>query len=252
MQTHPLLPKLKRLRLSGMASSLDLRAQAAIEQSMAPQEFLALLLDDEIERRDQSRLGRRIKEAGLDETKTLARFDFAASPAAPKGLLMDLAACRFIEQARNILFAGPTGTGKSHLAQALSFEALKRGYRVLCRPISHALSALYASRADGTYARLKSRMVNVDLLVLDDFGLLPLNAQAVEDLYELICERYERRAIIVTSNRAPEEWAEVFGNALLASAALDRLTDNAHIMTLSGKSYRQRNRAQIDKIEGEK
>jgi len=131
MLTHPLLPKLKSLRLSGMVHTLEQRAQTAQEQSLSPLEFLALLLDDEIERREQNRLRRRIKEAGLDKSKTLARFDFAAAPQAPKTLLADLALCRFIERAENVLFAGPTGTGKSHLAQALTHEAIRHGYRAL-------------------------------------------------------------------------------------------------------------------------
>jgi len=246
MLTHPLLPKLKTLKLSGMLSTLEQRVEMAHERSLSPLEFLALLLDDEIERREQSRLRSRIKEAGLDESKTLARFDFAAAPHAPKMLLADLALCQFVERAENLLFIGPTGTGKSHLAQALAHEAVRRGYRALVRPVHTVLGALYASRADGTYPRLRSRLVHVDVLAMDDFGLVPLSAQAVEDLYEIIRERYERRPILLTSNRAPDEWAEVFGNPLLASAALDRLTHHAHILTLTGKSYRQRKTRRIE------
>jgi len=242
MLTHPLLPKLKILKLAGMVQTLEERARTAQDQALSPVEFLALLLDDEIERRDQGRLRRHLQEAALDEGKTLARFDYAAAPQAPKALLSDLALGRFVERAENLLFVGPSGTGKSHLAQAVAYEAIKRGYRALFRPVHTALGALHAGRADGTYARLRARLVNVDLLILDDFGLLPLSAQGAEDLYDLIRERYERRPILLTSNRAPEEWAEVFGNPLLASAALDRLTHHAHIVTLAGASYRQRNR----------
>jgi DNA replication protein DnaC len=242
MLSHPLLPKLKKLKLSGMLETLELRAETAREETQSPLEFLALLLDDEIDRREQGRLRRRIKEAGLEEGKTLARFDFAAAPRVPKNLLADLAFCRFVERSENVLFVGPTGTGKSHLAQALAYEAIKRGRRVLYRPVHTILAGLHAARADGTYPRHRARLLNVDVLILDDFGLVPLSPQGVEDLYEIIRERYEERSILVTSNRAPEEWAEVFGNALLASAALDRLTHHAHIITLSGESYRQRQR----------
>jgi len=242
MLTHPLLPKLKALRLSGMAHSLDQRAQAARDRDLSPTEFLALMLDDEIERREQTRLANRIKQAGLEPEKTLARFDFAAAPAAPKSLLSDLALCRFVERAEPILFVGPTGTGKSHLAQALAYEAIKRGYQALFRPLHGLLASLRAARADATFTRLKNRVTRVDVLVLDDFGLVPLTPQGAEDLYEIIRERYERGTILMTSNRAPEEWAEVFGNPLMASAALDRLTHHAHILTLTGQSYRQRER----------
>lgn len=242
MLTHPLQPKLKALRLSGMMTTLETRAATARDQSLAPLEFLALLLDDEIDRRQQEGTRKRLKQAGLDENKTLARFDFAATPKVSKTLVADLALCRFVERGENLLFAGPTGTGKLHLCQALIHEAVRRGHHALFRPVHALLAQLHGARADGKYQRLRAQLIGVDVLGLDDFGLVPLPAAAVEDLYEIIRERYERRPILLTSNRAPEEWGEVFGNPLLASAALDRLTHHAHLITLTGDSYRQRQR----------
>ena len=247
MLTHPLLPKLKALRLSGMLETLEQRVATACEQTLSPLEFFALLLDDELERRRQKGLRRRMKQARLEEGKTLARFDFAVAAKAPKMLLADLALCRFVEHGENVLFVGPTGTGKSHLAQALAYEALAKGYRAYQAPTHTLLGQLQAARADGSHARLRARMINVDILLLDDFGLTPLSSQAVEDLYEIIRERYERRSIILTSNRSPDEWGEIFGNPLLASAALDRLTHHAHLIELTGDSYRQRQRKKRSK-----
>ncbi len=237
--THPLLPKLKQLRLSGMLNTLEVRAAQAVQGDLSPTEFLALLLDDELERRNQGQLQLRLQQAGCQEGKTLAHFDFGAVPGLNRSLVMELATCAFLGRQENILVCGPTGVGKSHLASALAYESIKRGHRVVMRPIHQLMADLHASRADGTYRRKMAKILLVDLLVLDDFGLRPLAEQAVDDLYEIISERYEQRSLIITSNRAMEEWPEVFGDGLLASAALDRLTHHSQTLVIRGRSYRQ-------------
>lgn len=242
MMPHPLMPKLRLLKLSGMLLTLDLRAAQAAERQLSATEFLALLLDDELERRAQQHLVHSLALSGCDSLKTIATFDFLAAPGINRTLIQDLATCAFIPRHENILLCGPSGVGKSHLANALAIEALKRDYRVLSRPAYRLLSDLQAARATGTHTRLMTRILACDLLVLDDFGLQPLSAQAVQDLYEIITERYERGSLIITSNRAFTEWAEVFNNDLLASAALDRLTHHTHTLTIRGDSFRQRNR----------
>jgi DNA replication protein DnaC len=242
MMPHPLMPKLRLLKLSGMLLTLDLRAAQAAERQLGATEFLALLLDDELERRAQQHLVHSLALSGCDSLKTISTFDFLAAPGINRTLIQDLAACAFIPRHENILLCGPSGVGKSHLANALAIEALKRDYRVLSRPAYRLLSDLQAARATGTHTRLMTRILACDLLVLDDFGLQPLSAQAVQDLYEIITERYERGSLIITSNRAFTEWAEVFNNDLLASAALDRLTHHTHTLTIRGDSFRQRNR----------
>ena len=242
MLTHPLLPKLRQLKLSGMALTLDTRAAQATAQKLSPTEFLVLLLDDELERRAGQSLNRRIKQSGCDPHKTLAHFDFSAVPALDRGFVTDLAAGTFIARHENILLSGPTGTGKSHIANAIAFEALKQERRVIFRNTARLLAELNAARAVGTHARLLRKILTVDLLVLDDFGLQPLSPQAAQDLYEIIAERYEHAALIVTSNRAFPEWGSVFNNDLLAGAALDRLTHHSHTLVIRGDSFRQRHR----------
>jgi DNA replication protein DnaC len=239
MLTHPLLPKLRQLCLSGMVNTLDLRAEQAQQQQLTPVEFLALLLDDELERRNQQHLTNRLITSGCNPQKTLGAFDFSVAVGVNRSLILDLATCAFIGRHENLLLCGPTGVGKTHLANALGLEALKRDLQVISKPVFRLLSDLNQARANGTYPRHLAQVVRCDLLILDDFGLQTLTPGMIQDLYEIFCERYEHGSVIVTSNRAFAEWAEVFNNDLLASAALDRLTHHAHTLVIQGESYRQ-------------
>ncbi len=242
MMSHPLLPKLRQLKLSGILNTLDVRVSQAVDQQLAPLEFLALLLDDELERRNQQRQILRLTQSGCDSNKTLAHFDFSAAPGINRILIQDLASCVFIQRHENLLMCGPTGVGKSHLANAIAIEAIQRGYRVSSKSTHRLLHDLQIARANGSYTYMFNRILSCDLLVLDDFGLQPISPQAAQDLYEIITERYEHGSLIITSNRAFEEWGEIFSNDLLASAALDRLTHHAHTLVIRGDSFRQRGR----------
>lgn len=239
ISTHPLLPKLKLLNLSGMLNTLEIRADQALHEKLSPLEFFALLLDDELERREQKHMDYRMGTSGCNPSKTLSSFDFNAAIGVNRSFITDLASCSFVQRHENILFCGPTGVGKSHLANALGVEALKHNLRVISKPTYRLLTDLNASRANGTFTRNFGAVLRCDLLIMDDFGLQALPASAIQDLYEIICERYETGSILVTSNRAFEEWPGVFENDLLSSAALDRLTHHSHSLIIQGESYRQ-------------
>lgn len=236
--THQLIPFLKRLRMSGVLETLDVRNQQAIEGQWTYVEFLARLLEDEVERRAQKQLSLRIRRAAINTTKSLEGFDFAFNPNVNRQQILDLATCSYIRQKRNVLICGPTGVGKTHLAQALTHEACRRGYSALFTNTYKMLQRINGGRADGTLERRVQTYLRQDLLVLDDFGLKPLTPPGPEDLYDIINERYERGSILLTSNRAPEEWPDLFGEPLLAAAGLDRLTHRAQVVVITGTSFR--------------
>ena len=239
---HELTPQLKRLRLSGVLETLELRNQQAIQERLSYIEFLGRLIQDEVERRAQKQLQLRVRRAAFRSDKTLESFDFTFNPTINRQQVLDLATCAYIAAKRNVLICGPTGVGKSHLAQALGHEACRRGYDVLFVSTPKMLAHLNGGRADGSYERRVQSYLRPDLLILDDFGLKPLSPPGPEDLLDIILERYERGSILLTSNRAPSEWPDLFGDPLMASAALDRLADRAHVLIITGASYRARDR----------
>jgi DNA replication protein DnaC len=235
---EPLAGLIKRLRLSGVLDTLEVRTQQAIAEQWTYPEFLGRLAQDEVERRAQKQLALRLRRSGINTTKTLETFDFAFNPGISRQQVFDLATCEFVRQHRNLLLCGQTGVGKSHLAQAVAHEAARQGFDILFTTAHRMLLHIQGGRADGTYEQRLARYARPALLVVDDFGLKPLPESGSADLYDVINERYERRSIVLTSNRAPAEWPELFDNPLLANAALDRLGHRAIVLTITGRSYR--------------
>lgn len=242
MLAHPLLPKLKQLRLSGIAQTLDERAAFAGVSSISHIDFLALLLDDELERRAQSRYQRRIQRAGFEDIKLLSQFNFDAAPNLDRTFVAHMGTCQFVQNRENWLIIGPTGVGKSHLAAAIGYEAIKKGYTVLWKDTAEMVADLACARDEGIFARRFKALIDTELLILDDFGLKPIPVQGAQDLYDIIRKRYEHGSIVLTSNRALDEWEQVFQDGLLASAGFDRLTHHARMTVLTGQSYRQTHR----------
>jgi DNA replication protein DnaC len=244
--THQLETPLKRLRLSGILESLDVRTQQAIDGQWSYGEFLSRLLEDEVARREHKQLTLRVRRATLNTSKTMEAFDFNFNPTINRQRVLDLATGDYIRAQRNVLLCGPTGVGKSHLAQALAHEACVQGFNVLFVQTHKMLQHINGGRADDTRDRRLQPYLRSDLLVLDDFGLRPLQPPGPEDLYDIIDGRYERGSLLLTSNRAPNEWPELFGDPLLASAGLDRLLHHAEVMVITGSSFRAQGRQQLE------
>jgi DNA replication protein DnaC len=238
MTSTELVTQLKKLRLSGVLQTLDLRVRQAVEDNLDHTEFLYRLLTDEVDRRDGKQLHLRLARACFENERTLEGFDFTFNPEIPKSRILDLATCNFVGLNEVVILVGRAGTGKSHIAQAIGHRAVRRGMTVLYTGASQMFSVLRASRGDGSYDRKLLRYTTPELLIVDDLGLRPFRGDEPEDLYEVIRQRYERGAMILTTNRDIPELAPLFGDALLASAAMDRLLHHAHVVVLDGESYR--------------
>jgi DNA replication protein DnaC len=230
---------LSTLKLAGMKKTLDIRLSQA-EDGLSYTEFLGLLLDDEITNRQDNRRQGLYKAAHLPFEKGIEDFDFTFQPSIRKKEILELATGNFLGKT-NVLFVGQPGTGKTHLSVALGIRALMAGRTVLFTTLWDMLDALHQSRADYSFDKRIQVYLKPDLLIIDELGYKSLAPQAVQDLFEIIARRYEKKSTIVTSNRAVAEWDKIFLDKTLTTALLDRFLHYCHIVEITGESYRMKN-----------
>ncbi len=241
---------LRRVKLGQLLESLPERLVLAKAEGLSHAEFLELLLSDEVTRRDATSAERRAKAAGLDFEMRLERFDPSAAVTYDHQLLDELFSLRFVEAGHNALLLGPVGVGKTFLANALGHVAIRRRFSVHFERSDLLLKRLRASRLDNSHDTEIRKLVRVELLILDDLCLQPMDATDTADVYELIVERHRRSATVITSNRDPVEWLALMADGLLAQSAIDRLQSAAYELVLDGESYRRREKPSITNLPG--
>ncbi len=237
MTNDELNRSLRQLRLGGMADALSIRSQQARAESLGPLDFLGLLVHDEMQRRRDRLLERRIKAAGFRDQRTLDSFDWKFNTL-DRALIFELASGRFIEQHEDVLLLGNAGVGKSHIAQAIGMAAIHAGFCVLYREAHMLFEDMLLANATGERAAAIAAYSEIPLLIVDDLGMRKLPASAAEDLLEIVMRRYERASTILTSNRPLDDWPKLFGDTPAVAAFLDRLMHHSHLIEIRGKSYR--------------
>lgn len=237
MKTHQLETTLRSLALSGMLDTLEVRIAQANAGEIGHVEFLQMLCEDELARRDAAGIARRVRAAHFEQTCAIEDFNFSFNPKIPAARIRDLATLRFVESGESVVLHGPVGVGKSMIAQALGHQACRRGYTVAFTKTSRLLADLAGGHADRTWEARLRRWARPSILVIDDFAMRSFTPTQSDDLYELITER-AGKSLIATANRAATDWYSLFPNEVVAESILDRVVNSAHHIFMDGKSYR--------------
>ncbi|MEY3309403.1 MAG: hypothetical protein RLZZ413_3441 [Pseudomonadota bacterium] len=230
--------RLKSLRLPTVLREYGKLAKQAAAEGLDHVQFLARLIELEMIDRERRMIERRIKAAKFPVVKSLDSFDFKAIPALNKMQVLELARCEWIERRENVIALGPSGTGKTHIALGLGLSACQKGLSVGFVTAAALVHELMEARDERRLLRLQKQMVSHKLLIIDELGFVPLSKTGAELLFELISQRYERGATLITSNLPFDEWTETFGSERLTGALLDRLTHHVNILEMNGESYR--------------
>ena len=239
MLKHLTLDKLHALKLTGMAAALEDQSATPDITDLSFEERLGLLVDREMTERDNRRMSSRLRRAKLRHAAILEDIDYRNSRGLDKGLVQSLASCQWVKEHLNVLITGPTGVGKTWLACALAHKACREGYTAQYVRLTRLLRELTIAKGDGQYSKLLTSLAKVDVLILDDWGLMKLSAENRRDLLEVLEDRHGRRSTIATSQLPIEEWHGIIGDATLADAILDRLVHNAYKINLRGESMRK-------------
>jgi DNA replication protein DnaC len=248
MLIHPTLDKLKALRFTGMVRALEEQMNMPQISDLTFEDRLGLMIDREVTERENRRLNSRLKKARLRQQASIEDIDYRHPRGLDKSLMAHLASCTFISEHHNLIITGPTGSGKTYLSCALAQKACREGYSAQYIRLPRLLPELHIAKGDGRYGRLLASFAKTDLLVLDDWGLIPLTDEQRHDLLEITEDRYNLRSTLVVSQFPVENWHDLIGDPTLADAILDRLVHNAYKITLKGESMRKRNLTQLQSV----